>query len=180
MKISIIIPSQNDTEYLRDLLVFLYKHTLPTHLQEVIIVNNFEDENLTKLAEKSHAKLYFFEGSSHRLKAEAGAFVATGEILYFIKPGFFPPKNFDRRIIKAVNLKKELGSLYHPFIAYCCKWMNLKQMDRLIFFLSPMSNFFIKKKLFHECGGLKYDGKVISFRQLLNRNLLKNRPGLVH
>jgi glycosyltransferase involved in cell wall biosynthesis len=179
MKISIIIPSQNDTEYLSKLLVFLKANTSGDQIEEIIIVNNFEDKQFNKLAEKAHAKLYIFKDSIHRLKAEAGAFEAKGEILYFIKPGHFPPKYFAERIITAVKLKNELGSLYHPVIARVCRFCNLIWMDRLVLILSPMSNFFIVKKIFLQSGGLRYDGQTSSFYEFLKKKEFRFTFGLI-
>ncbi|WP_373496630.1 hypothetical protein [Aquiflexum sp.] len=174
MKISIILPAQHNTDYMGKILPFLTANVSEEQLEEIIIINGFEDSNLIKLAEKSHARLYVFKNSDHKLKAEAGAFEAKGEILYFIKPGYFPPKDFAERIICAVKLKNELGSLYHPWIAGICKFCNQTWMDRMVIFFSPMTNFFIRKKVFYRSGGLKYDGKTSSFREFIQNREFKS------
>lgn len=69
MKISIIIPSNNDHAYLNQLLSFIKENTPEQDLKEIIIVNGFEDKNLIKIAEKAHAKLYVFQNSTNRLKS---------------------------------------------------------------------------------------------------------------
>lgn len=173
MKISIIIPSQNDTSYIQDLLVYLKANIGADALEEIIIVNNFEDKHLIKMAEKAHAKLYIFKNSNHKLKADVGAFEAKGEILYFIKPGYFPPKDFGSKIIKAVASRKELGSLYPPLIAKICRFFNLRFMDSIVLFLSPMTNFFIIRSLFQRKGGLRHDGKTASFYQFIQNPYFK-------
>jgi glycosyltransferase involved in cell wall biosynthesis len=179
MKISIIIPSQNNTEYLSKLLIYLKANISEYQLEEIIIVNDFEDKQFKKLAEKSHAKLYVFKDSNHKLKAEAGAFEAKGEILYFIKPGHFPPKDFAERIIAAVKLKYELGSLYHPLVGRICRFCNWVWMDRLVIFFSPMHNFFILKKTFLCYGGLRYDGQTSSFSKFLKKKEFRLTSGLI-
>ena len=156
------------------ILPYLKANTSDSQLEEIIIINGFEDSNLIKLAEKSHAKLYVFKNSDHKLKAEAGAFEAKGEILYFIKPGYFPPKDFEARIICAVKLKNELGSLYHPWIAGICKFCNQTWMDRMVIFFSPMTNLFIRKNVFYRTGGLKYDGKTSSFKEFIQNREFKS------
>jgi hypothetical protein len=179
MKISIIIPSQNNIEYVGELLIYLNANTSEDQLEEIIIVNNFEDRQFHKLAEKSHAKLYVFKDSNHKLKAEAGAFEAKGEILYFIKPDHFPPKDFAERIIAAVKLKYELGSLYHPLVGRICRFCNWVWMDRLVIFFSPMHNFFILKKTFLCYGGLRYDGQTSSFSKFLKKKKFRLTSGLI-
>jgi len=179
MKISIILPAQVNTDYMEKILPYLKANVSSDQLEEIIIIKGFEDGNLVKLAEKAHAKLYLFKNSNHKLKAEAGAFEAKGEILYFIKPGYFPPKDFAERIIRAVKLKNELGSLYHPRIARICKFCNLVWMDRMVIFFLPMTNFFIRKNIFHLSGGLKYEGKTSSFHEFIQKSQFKSTLGLV-
>lgn len=143
------------------------------------MVDDLETHQLVKLAEKSHAKLYIFKNSDTNLKAEAGAFLAKGEILYFIKPGHFPPKDFASRVICAVELKMKLGSLYHPWIAKMCKFIHVAWIDRMVMFFSPISNFFILNRFFHQKGGLKYNGRVYSLREFLKKKDFRSTLGII-
>lgn len=179
LRISIIIPTQNTPEYLAKLLPYLKENTSPEQVEEIVLVQEIETDQLIKLAERSHAKLYIFKNSSQDLKAEAGAFVAKGEILYFIKPGHFPPKDFAKRIICAVNVKKKLGTLYHPCVSRMCKFFNMAWMDRMVMLLSPVTNFFILRSFFHQIGGLKYNGKTYSFQEFLNKREFKSTLGII-
>jgi len=179
MKISIILPAQNNTTYMGEILPYLNANVSEVQLEEIIIINGLEDSNLLKLAEKSHARLYVFKNSNQSLKAEAGAFMANGDILYFIKPGHFPPPYFAKKIIAAVNLKNKFGSLYHPLISIICKSCNLLWLDRMVMFLSPISNFFILRSYFYQKGGLKYDGKTYSFQEFLNKREFKSTLGII-
>lgn len=179
MRISIIIPTQNTPEYLAKLLPYLKENSSSEQVEEIVLVQEMETDQLVQLAEKAHANLYFFKNSNQHLKAEAGAFIAKGEILYFIKPGHFPPKDFASRIIYAVSLKKKLGTLYHPCISRMCKFFNMAWMDRIVMFLSPINNFFILRSFFHQKGGLKYDGKTYSFQEFLNKREFKSTLGII-
>ncbi|MFC0264360.1 hypothetical protein [Fontibacter flavus] len=179
MKISIIIPSQNNSTYLANLLPYLKSNTNRQQLEEILIVEELETRQLVKLAEKSHAKLYIFKNSDTNLKAEAGAFLAKGEILYFIKPGHFPPRDFASRIICAVELRIKLGSLYHPLIAKLCNYIQLPWIDRMVIFFSPISNLFILNRLFHQNGGLKYNGRASSLQEFLNKKEFRSTLGII-
>ena len=179
MKISIILPAQHNSDYISKILPYLKASVSAQQLEEIIIINGFEDSNLIKLAEKSHARLYIFKNSDNKLKAEAGAFEAKGEILYFVKPGHFPPKYFAERIITAVKLKYELGSLYHPLMGRICRFCNWVWMDRLVIFFSPMCNFFILKKTFLCSGGLRYDGQTSSFSKFLKKKEFRLTSGII-
>ena len=179
MKISIILPVKNNPQYLSKILPYLKSIVTEEELDDIIIINGFENSNLVKLAKKANARLYVFKNSDLKLKAEAGAFEAKGEILYFIKPDYFPPKDFVDRITRAVKLKNDLGSLYHPWIAFICKFFGLPWMDRMVIWLSPMTNFFIRKNIFYRSGGLKYDGKTSSFYEFIQKSEFKSRIGLI-
>jgi hypothetical protein len=49
MKISIIIPSQNNTEYLSILFFFLNSNISEAQMEEIIIVNNFDKKKIVNL-----------------------------------------------------------------------------------------------------------------------------------
>ena len=160
MKISIILPVKNNPQYLSKILPYLKSIVTEEELDDIIIINGFENSNLVKLAKKANARLYVFKNSDLKLKAEAGAFEAKGET-------------------RAVKLKNDLGSLYHPWIAFICKFFGLPWMDRMVIWLSPMTNFFIRKNIFYRSGGLKYDGKTSSFYEFIQKSEFKSRIGLI-
>lgn len=150
MRISIIKPTQNTPEYLAKLLPHLKDNTRPAQVEEIVLVQEMEKDQLVNLAEKSHAKLYVFKNSNQYLKVVAEAFIAKGEILYFIKSGHFPPRDIANRIICAVNIKHNLGALYHPFISRLWKFFKRAWMDSIVTLTSPINNFFILRCFYHQ------------------------------
>jgi len=170
MKISIIVPTENQETYLLSLINYIRLHTNDEQLEEIILVNSFEDAGLEKIAEKSHAKLYIFKSAKRGKRSEVGAFEAKGEILYFIKPGHFPPPDFAKRIIKASEKKLCLGTVKSSLLYFLCKSMRWDTLDRLVVATLPLNNVFISRKLYFRLGGLQFDGKLRSFRELFKQS----------
>lgn len=157
MKVSIIIPSSNEEQYIADLLQFIRANTNPMNIEDIILVDTLSRKNLIKVAEKAHAKLFLTKNSDFRFRLEAGAFQANGEILYFIKPGCFPPYGFDERILHAVKTKYLAGG-------FRVKPHNRTLWQRLIcmvincgFSSSSVgkTSFFMTRNLFHRIGGFR-------------------------
>lgn len=157
MKVSIIIPAHNEEKYMRDILDFIRRNTSDENIEEIIIVDAFRKKNLVKVAEKAHAKLYLVRNPDYKFCLDAGAFVASGDILYFIKPGCFPPPRFDDKIIHAVKTKYLSGG-------FLVKTRNRNMFQRLIcmiincgFSFSHIgkNSFFITRGLFHRLGGYR-------------------------
>lgn len=109
MKISIIIPTYNEEKYITELLAYIAIHTKKSNIEEIIIVDSFSTDNTIKVAEKAHAKLYLSMPRDTKTQMEIGAFHAKADVLYFIKPGCFPPPRFDEKILYAVKTKYMTG-----------------------------------------------------------------------
>ena len=104
MKISVVIPSNNEAEYVEELTAYIKAHSKPVNIEEIIIVESFKTKHIVKVAEKRHAKLYYNLHENTELQMDMGAFQAKGEIIYFIKPECIPPVGFDERIIKFIEI----------------------------------------------------------------------------
>lgn len=167
MKISIVIPSNNEAKYVEQLLDFIKHNSTPENIEEIIIVESFNTKRIVKLAEKSHAKLYYNLCANRNSQMEMGAFQAKGDIIYFIKPASTPPAGFDERIISFAQEKYAIGcfddevqdgdNLFIRFYKYlkCVLFTNLKHAN----------SFFVTSKLYYQSGGLKKHG---SYRKLKN------------
>lgn len=157
MKISIVIPSNNEAGYVEKLTDYIRGNSNPNNIEEIIIVESFQTKHIVKVAEKSHAKLYYNLFCNVNSQMEMGAFEAKGEIIYFIKPGCTPPTGFDERIIKYVNEKCVMASfdfVIEPTDNFFLKYY--KKICSLFFTNAIESNtFFILKKLYYETNALK-------------------------
>jgi glycosyltransferase involved in cell wall biosynthesis len=157
MKISIVIPSSNEAEYVETLIDFIKSNSKPENIEEVIIVEAFNTNRIIKLAEKSHAKLYYNQLANSAIQMEIGAFEAKGEIIYFIKPGCVPPAGFDERIIKYVQEKHAMGCFDFDMLDSENIFIKFykKVYSHLFKGAFQANSFFVLSKLYHHSGGLK-------------------------
>jgi glycosyltransferase involved in cell wall biosynthesis len=167
MKISIVIPSTNETKYVKDLIGFIKSNSNPNNIEEIIIVESFNTKQIIKVAEKGHAKLYFNLVSDKNIQMEIGAFEANAEVIYFIKPGCVPPIGFDDRILKYVRAKYEMGCFdfehsnadnYFKYLYKIFKAFFLKNIR------SPKS-FYVLNNLYYQTVGFKADVNYLKIRK---------------
>ena len=167
MKISIVIPSNNESKYVEDLIGFIKRNSNSDNIEEIIIVESFNTKKIIKIAEKSHAKLYFNQLNDKITQMEMGAFQANAEVIYFIKPGCVPPIGFDVRILAYVREKYEMGSFdfeptytsnYIEFIFKTIKAFFLKD------FRSPES-FYMLRSLYFQTVGFKGSVNYLHFKK---------------
>ena len=59
MKISIVIPSNNEAMYVEKLTQFIKANAQAENIEEIIIIEAFNTNRIIKVAEKSHARLYY-------------------------------------------------------------------------------------------------------------------------
>ncbi|MEO5643849.1 MAG: glycosyltransferase [Bacteroidia bacterium] len=168
MKVSIIIPAQNEEDYIARLLKYIRLNTKELNVEDIIIVDTFQRDNMIKLAEKEHAKLFLCKQTELRMLFEVGAFEAKGEILYFIKPGCFPPPSFDEKIIHSVERRFLSGAFRvrligaNFFLKLFCHCFH----SGISFSRTSQTSFFITKRLFNCVGGYKYAGKLRSENEM--------------
>jgi hypothetical protein len=167
MKISIVIPSNNEAKYVEDLIGFIKSNSNPNNIEEIIIVESFNTSQIIKVAEKCHAKLYFNQLNDKILQMDIGAFQANAEVIYFIKPGYVPPSGFDNRILKYVMEKYEMGCFdfehydsdnYFEYIFKTIKAFLLKDIK------SPES-FYVLNNLYYQTVGFKASNNYLKFKK---------------
>lgn len=157
MKISVIIPSNNEANYVEELVSFIKSNSQPENIEEIIIVESLNTKHIIKVAEKSHAKLYYNLLSDKIVQMEMGAFHAKGEVIYFIKPNCIPPLGFDERILKHVQEKYAMGCFDFESSDSDNVFKKIFKKIKCICFKNFISaeSFFIINKLYYEAGGLK-------------------------
>lgn len=169
MKISIIIPTYNEEQYIAELLEYIDIHTKKRNIEEIIVVDSFSTDNTIKVAEKAHAKLYLSKPRDTKTQMEIGAFQAKAEVLYFIKPGCFPPPHFDERILHAVKTKYMTGIIGKK------RWNDKIYLSLNKFFscfnskvtTTRIQTIFIMREVFHCVGGFHNSEANDAFAGLL-------------
>ena len=174
MKISVVIPSNNEAPYVEELVSYIKSTAKAENIEEIIIVESFDTRHIIKVAEKSHAKLYYNLLGDKVVQMEMGAFQAVGEVIYFIKPGCTPPSGFDVRILKHIQEKYAMGCFdFETNVADNILKIIYKKLCGLFckdFFQA--NSFFVLNKLYYQVGGLKKNNNYIKLKKqiLLNGN----------
>ena len=104
MKISVVIPTVNEAENLAELLPTL-RHD---NVKEVIVVDGGSRDKTIEIAKQSGTKIIHTK-RSRPIQMNAGAKVATAEVIYFVHADSRPPAGFARDILATVNRKYPFG-----------------------------------------------------------------------
>lgn len=131
MKVSVIIPTLNERDYLPRLLHALREQTYPPH--EIIVADAGSVDGTPDLARALGAQV--ITGGMPAIGRNAGARHASSEILLFLDADVLPGPFFLERTIEEMQ-KRQLDvatCLYHPL-----------EKDPLYLFLTEMANLFLQ------------------------------------
>lgn len=160
--ISIIIPVLNEERYIVKLIDYILKNTNSSNIEEIIVVDGGSSDNTLKALLKSDVVVLHTEKGRAK-QMNYGAKQALGEILYFLHVDTFPPINFDKIIIDAIEKGDEAG----------CFRMKFDSSSRFLSFFSWFTrinhklcrggdqSLFITQILFRKSGG--YDESYIIY-----------------
>ncbi len=182
--LSIIIPVLNEAETITSVLKHITKNSSPQNIAELILVDGGSSDTTRKLIEEfsatSAVTVQLLSSKKGRAKQmNAGAKIATGNILYFLHADSFPPKNFDSLIISEVEKGNPAGCFKMKF--YSNHWWL-----RLASWLTKFSwracrggdqSQFITRELFNEIGG--YDETFVIYEDNILINELYARKKFV-
>ena len=102
-KISVIIPVLNEALYIGNLLDHLITNSSKENIEEIIVVDGGSSDDSKKII-SSFEKVILLNAPRGRAKQlNFGAQEAKGAILYFLHADSFPPKGFDRAIVKETD-----------------------------------------------------------------------------
>ena len=114
-KISIIIPTLNESETISGLLEHILQNTSRSNISEIIIVDGGSTDRTNEIVSK-YSELTLISSPKGRAKQmNMGAKNANGEILYFLHADSLPPKNFDIDIIDHIRNGKLAGCFRMKF-----------------------------------------------------------------
>lgn len=174
MKISVIIPTLNEAANIKKLIKHLRMHG-GKDLHEIIVCDAGSSDKTIQEANNSGATVVYSEIRGRAFQMNAGAKIATGDILYFVHADAIPPAEFVSEIQKAVSQNKKAGCFRFRFDsnrrllavnAYCTRFNG-------IFSGGGDQSLYIEKKLFDTLGG--FDEKHVIMEDFdLVRRLRKN------
>ncbi|MEC3906817.1 TIGR04283 family arsenosugar biosynthesis glycosyltransferase [Tamlana sp. 2201CG12-4] len=211
-KISIIIPVLNEEALIGKLLEHLISNTSHENISEIIvvdggssdrttnIVNAFTNTNKIKNIEAFHfinnkstdknplnltsnCNIVLLETEKGRAKQmNSGAKAANGNLLYFLHADSFPPKDFDKLIIREIQKGNQAGCFRMQFNSSHW-WLRLAswftQFDWRACRGGDQSQF-ITKMLFNAIGGYDEDYIIYEDNILINQLYARNQYTVIN
>lgn len=102
-KISIIIPTRNESEQLPKLLSYLKALPGWENIAEIIISDGKSTDETVTIARDFYAKVVINERAGRAVQMNEGARHASGNILYFLHADSFPPPDFIKQILQKIQ-----------------------------------------------------------------------------
>jgi hypothetical protein len=139
-------------------------------VQELILVGRQVQALSEPLANEAKVRCYGLNSSSTSLQTEAGAFEAVADVLVILHQGVGLPGP----VLLAAARAVEAGCCFGGFIPAQQHWRAwiLKKLTfycRGLFWFRLTKGYFMCRKMYHHAGGLKHDGRLLSFFELLCR-----------
>lgn len=170
MKISIIIPVLNEGTGITRLLRYL-RETAGQALHEIIVSDGGSRDRTRDLAELAGARVVVTQTPGRARQMNAGAAVATGDVLYFLHADTVPPPDVARIIISAVDTGHQAGCFRLRFdephrVLGFYSWFT--KMDLTIFRFGDQS-LFITRELFRDVGGFRSEMTLLEDQDMVRR-----------
>ena len=153
-KISIIIPVLNEA----NVIIAVLGRILNTQNVEVIVVDGGSQDDTVAIAQALGVKVLSGPAVGRASQMNAGAAVATGEILLFLHADTHLPTNFDTLVCQALCSAQSIAGAFELRID--AKMWGLRLVEKVVnwrsrFLSMPYGDqaIFLKSAVFHEIGG---------------------------
>jgi rSAM/selenodomain-associated transferase 2 len=170
-KISIIIPIYNELETIETLLLHIEKNASKSIPIEIIVVDGGSTDNSHKKVAE-HKNVILITAEKGRAKQlNAGAKIATGEVLYFLHCDSFPPKDFDRFIMDQVQKGNKAGCFrmkfdyHHPVLAVSQWFTRINHLSCR----GGDQSLFVTKALFDDIKGFNEEFIIYEDNEIISR-----------
>lgn len=169
-RLSIIIPVLNEARHIGRLLHHLNTQKITDTVQEIIVVDGGSTDGTISLAQAQKATVISsLKGRAKQMNA--GAAIATGDILYFLHADSFPPNGYDRYIWHEVQKGNKAGCFRMRFDSNHW-WLRLASWLTQFPWRACRGgdqSQFITKALFYELGGYNEAYVIYEDNDLINK-----------
>lgn len=168
--LSIIIPVLNEAQHIGRLLHHLNTQKTTDTVQEIIVVDGGSTDETIACAKAQKATVI----SSQKGRAKqmnAGAAIATGDILYFLHADSYPPNGYDKYIVQEVQNSNYAGCFRMRFDSNHW-WLRLASWFTQFSWRACRGgdqSQFITKALFKEIGGYDEAFVIYEDNDLINK-----------
>ncbi|MEO7120326.1 MAG: TIGR04283 family arsenosugar biosynthesis glycosyltransferase [Ginsengibacter sp.] len=168
--ISIIIPTYNEQEKIDEILFALRSWSDRNFIEEIIVTDGGSTDKTVEIAQAS-VKTIIIAGKNRAAQSNAGAAIATGDILFFLHADSIPFPGFSNEIIKAVNDNycagcfRLLFDLPHWFLK-ANAWFTRFDINAVRF---GDQGLFVTRKVFNQCGGYDESLTLLDDQEIIHR-----------
>jgi rSAM/selenodomain-associated transferase 2 len=168
--ISIVIPTYNEAGGIGELVRYLLRCGSDP-APEIIVSDGGSTDNTTELARAAGAKVILSPEKGRAAQMNAGAAVATGDMLYFLHADTFPPADFKEAITKSCADGNGAGCFRlrfdedHWFLKVNA-WFTRFDVDSIRF---GDQSLYILKDDFVRIGGFRKDHVVMEDQEIIRR-----------
>jgi glycosyltransferase involved in cell wall biosynthesis len=155
-EISVIIPALNEKDTIGNVIRFLRDHQ-EGFVHEIIVADGGSTDGTVSEAEKAGADRIVQSPKGRARQMNAGAKVASGDLLWFLHADTFPPPRFDAMIVRAARRGADFGCFTlrfddpHPLLRFYAGFTRFRTM--LMRFGDQ--SLFVKTSLFKKAGGFQ-------------------------
>ncbi len=171
MKISIVIPTLNEEEFIGSLLQDLPKKALPENMLEILVVDAHSQDRTVEMAEANGARVILTHKRGRAAQLALGGQHAQGDVLYFLHADTFPPKHFDRFILESVRLGYLAGCFgisFQPSSAFLRFFEKFVRLPWMICRGGDQS-LFVTRNLYTAIGGYDARLKIMEDIEIIRR-----------
>ena len=171
-KISIIIPTLNEVDAIHRLLLYVKKELSKTIPFELIVVDGGSTDGTQNKVQSLHKDVIVLSSAKGRAKQlNAGAKIATGDLLYFLHCDSFPPTDFDLEIAKQVKKGHFSGCFRMKFddahpVLWVSQWFT---RFNHISCRGGDQSLFVTKSLFDKMGGYNENYSIYEDNEIIKR-----------
>jgi rSAM/selenodomain-associated transferase 2 len=175
-KISIIIPTNNEADSIGKLVAYLQLHGKDDIAQIIVSDGGSADETIS-IAEQAGALALISPQKGRAAQMNYGAAKASGDIFYFVHADCYPPKNFARDILEAVDGGFDFGRYRTQFDSPNVLLKINAWFTRFNWFIcyGGDQTLFIKKDFFQQAGRFKNELQIMEEFEFCQRQMKKGR-----
>ncbi len=179
--ISIIIPTQNEAIQLPNLLKYITSLKDIDTIAEIIVSDGNSSDDTVGIANLFETKVILSEQSCRGRQMNAGAKIATGNILYFLHADSIPPVGFVNDVLEKINTGHVAGCyrLRFDFDHWFLKanaWFTRFNVNAVRF---GDQSLFVHKSVFDIIGGFREDLIIMEDQEIIHRIRKKGKFAVI-